>query len=84
MINFQFGFSIVTFMVKLLVRSVLDEFVSISEMVKNSGLNWTIVRLSMLTDKAQKNKIAAGYLGSGKINLFWLNRNNLATLSLIN
>jgi len=76
--KFQFGFSMATLMVKLLVRTAYDEFVSISEIIRKSSLDWTIVRLPMLTDKPQKNKIAADYLGSGKVNLFWLNRNDLA------
>jgi hypothetical protein len=32
----------------------------------------------MLTDKPQKNPVTAGYIGRGTINLFSLNRSDLA------
>jgi nucleoside-diphosphate-sugar epimerase len=76
--NPQPGFSIAVFMIRTLMRSAYDEIVSIAGTIRNSNLNWTIVRLPMLTDKPQKNKVTADYLGNGKVNLFWLNRNDLA------
>lgn len=76
--QYQFGFSVAVWMVKNLMRSTYDEIVSIAQIIRNSGLDWTLVRLPMLTDKPQKNPVTAGYIGHGTINLFWLNRSDLA------
>jgi len=76
--DFQFGFSAAVWMIRNLMRTAYDEIVSIAQTVRNSGLEWTLIRLPMLTDKPEKNPIKVGHIGDGSINLFWLNRSDLA------
>jgi nucleoside-diphosphate-sugar epimerase len=76
--RFQFSFWCAVVMVKALMKSAYDEIVSISHTVRDSELDWTLVRLPMLTDKPQAKMLHAGYTGDGTTNLFWLSRNDLA------
>jgi len=76
--RYQFSFSIATWLVKKLIKTTYDEIVSISQTIRSSKLDWTLVRLPMLTDKPKKNPVSAGYIGDGTIHLFSLNRNDLA------
>ncbi len=48
---------------KLLRREVYDDSLTKGQVVKNSGLDWTLVRTSLLSNSAPKGKLRVGVLG---------------------
>jgi len=53
------------FIVKLAMRPAYDEIVSVAETLRASDLDWTILRMTMLNNKAKSGRVRAGYLGRG-------------------
>ena len=80
--KFQFGFSFGIFMVKSLLKDSYSNIVLTGKHISESDLDWTIVRLPMLSNKLSNGKINTGYTGDGTINLFWLSRIDLADFLL--
>lgn len=80
--KFQFGFAFGVFMVKALIKDSYNNIVLTGKHISESGLDWTIVRLPMLSDKPTNGKINAGYTGDGTVNLFSLSRADLADFLL--
>lgn len=80
--KFQFGFAFGIFMVKSLLKDSYNNIVLTGKHISESGLDWTIVRLPMLSNKLSSGKINAGYTGDGKVNLFSLSRADLADFLL--
>lgn len=80
--KFQFGFSFGIFMVKALIKDSYNNIVLTGKHISESDLDWTIVRLPMLSDKPASGKIHAGYTGDGTVNLFSLSRADLADFLL--
>lgn len=78
--DFRFKFAV--FMIKSLIKTAYWDIVETSNIIRQSNLDWTIVRLPLLTNKTQKNKIRAGFIGKESINLFFLNRSDLADFLL--
>ena len=76
--GFSFSFWLATHAVKLLQRSAWNYVVQTADLLPNSGLDWTLVRLGMLSDKAVSTPPALGYVGSKQIRLFSQSRNTLA------
>jgi Trk K+ transport system NAD-binding subunit len=76
--KFQFGFAFGVFMVKSLIKDTYLDIVETGEQIAKSQLDWTIVRLPMLSNKPSKGKLNIGYTGDGQINLFSLSRTDLA------
>src|SRR5271168_1722787 len=58
------------------------DIVASAEVVRSSQLDWTLVRLPMLTSKDGSAPPAVGYVGSPGLRLFWLSRNVLADFVL--
>lgn len=56
---------IITMALKLTAKHVLDDMQKVVDMVRGSDLDWTVVRLPMLTDAPKSEKIAVGYIGKG-------------------
>lgn len=54
-------------LVKLTMRDAYEDIVSAAEAVRNSDLDWTIVRLSMLNNNVKSGKVRAGYVGRGEV-----------------
>lgn len=54
-------------LVKLTMRDAYEDIVSAAEAVRNSDLDWTIVRLSMLNNNVKSGKVRAGYVGTGEV-----------------
>ncbi|GGG92943.1 NmrA family transcriptional regulator [Parapedobacter pyrenivorans] len=48
-------------------RNAVYELRKIAGMVRNSDLDWTLVRVAGLTNKAKSNDVKSGYLGQGII-----------------
>lgn len=76
--KFQFGFAFGVFMVKTLLKDTYRDIVKTGEQIAKSELDWTIVRLPMLSNNPPKEKLNIGYTGNGQIKLFSLTRTNLA------
>lgn len=80
--RFQLSFSLAVFMVKSLMKVSYDNIVLAGKYIKASDLDWTLVRLPMLSDKPSNGKVNAGYIGDGTIKLFSLSREDLAEFLL--
>lgn len=52
-------------LVKLLSRNVYEDMRRVSDKVRASDLDWTLVRVPMLTDDRGTGTVRAGYLGQG-------------------
>ncbi len=76
--KFQFGFAFGIFMVKALLKDTYKDIVETGEQIAESQLDWTIVRLPMLSNNVSKGKLNIGYTGDGKVKLFSLTRTDLA------
>jgi len=78
----SFSFGLAVKMIKLLANSAYREIVGTAEVVRTSPLDWTLVRLPMLSDKQAHKPAAAGYVGDPRIKLFSLSRGALADFLL--
>lgn len=76
--RFQIGFAFGVFMVKTLIKDSYKNIVLTGKYISESGLDWTIVRLPMLSNNPSTGKLNIGYTGDGKVNLFSLTREDLA------
>lgn len=54
-------------LVKTTMHAAYEDIVSVAETVRNSDLDWTIVRLAILNNKPKSGKVRAGYVGSGDV-----------------
>ena len=76
--KFQFGFAMGVLLVKKLLKDTYEDIVETGSLIANSHLDWTIVRLPMLSKKPAMGKLNIGYTGDGKVKLFSLTREDLA------
>ena len=76
--KFQFGFALGAFMVKALLGDTYNDIVEIGKSISKSNLDWTIVRLPMLSNNNKRSKLHIGYVGDGKTKMFSLTRENLS------
>ena len=68
-------------LVKTTMQGAYEDIVSAAETVRNSDLDWTIVRLTMLNNDPKSGKVKAGYLGDGKVGT-WVSRADIADFML--
>ena len=54
-------------LVKTTMHGAYEDIVSVSETVRASDLDWTIVRLALLNNKPKTGKVKTGYVGRGDI-----------------
>lgn len=80
--KFQFGFAFGIFMVKALLNDTYQDIVETGEQIAESELDWTIIRLPMLSNNPSRGKLNIGYTGDGTVNLFSLSRVDLADFLL--
>jgi len=80
--RFQASFWLAVLLVRALLGPVYQDIVRTAQIVRDSGLEWTLVRLPMLSDEAGSGPVHAGYLGQRGARLFSLSRNALATFLL--
>lgn len=80
--TFQLEFSFAIFIVKNLFRYSYDNIVLIGNHIWESNLEWTMVRLPMLSDKPATGNIKIGYPGEDIVNLFSLSRADLVAFIL--
>jgi len=76
--KFSFPFWLAMHLVKALAGSAYDEIVATADAIRSSDLDWTLVRLPMLSDKPCGKPAAAGYVGDASIKLFSMSREPLA------
>jgi putative NADH-flavin reductase len=53
--------------VRFTMRDAYEDIVSAAEAVRNSDLDWTIVRLSILNNNVRSGRVRAGYVGTGEV-----------------
>ncbi len=80
--NCQFTVSCRMVMLKVLAPSKLKDILAIGELVRYSGLDWTIARVPMLRNTPPKGAIDIGYVGDGKFDFFDLSRADLANFMI--
>lgn len=54
-------------LVKTTMHDAYEDIVNVAETVRSSGLDWTIVRLTLLNNKPISGKVKAGYVDKGEI-----------------
>jgi hypothetical protein len=72
--TFQFEFTFAVFVVKNLFRYSYENIVRIGNQIWESDLDWSMVRLPMLSDASRKGNIKIGYPGEDIVNLFFVNK----------
>ncbi len=73
-----FKFRLLVSIVKKVIPGAYHEIRSIGKIIRDSGLDWTLVRLAILTNAPAKGIKHVGYYGKDKINLM-VSRADLAT-----
>ena len=68
-------------LVKTTMHGTYEDIVSAAETVRNSDLDWTILRLTMLNNNPKSGKVKAGYVGDGKVET-WISRADIADFML--
>jgi nucleoside-diphosphate-sugar epimerase len=76
--RYALSFSLAIGLIRTLQRTAYDDIIGAAAAVRASDLDWTLVRLPMLTNKASVPPAVAGYVGAADVRLFWLSRNVLA------
>lgn len=56
---------VMNFLLKLMARNVLADMSKVVDLVRASDLDWTVVRLPMLTDDPKTGHIRVGHVGQG-------------------
>ncbi len=79
--SFDLKFRIAVIMIRLLMGDAYSDIVKTAGIIRESGLNWTIVRLPFLNNKPKSGKVNAGYTGKGVVN-FTLSRADLVDFLL--
>lgn len=62
-------FKILVEIVRLLIRPSYEEIIGTANAVRKSGLDWTIVRLSLLNNGPRSGKVRVGHKGRGEVGL---------------
>jgi putative NADH-flavin reductase len=74
-------FKVLVSMIKTTMRPVYEEIVNVAQIVRDSDLDWTIVRVSILNNHRKSSKVRVGYLGTGEVGVR-LSRADLADFIL--
>ena len=80
--QFVLSFRLAVWLIRKFSPDSYADIVGAADVVRSSGLDWTLVRLPMLSNKIGVSPPASAYLGSSDIRLFWLSRNVLADFLL--
>jgi putative NADH-flavin reductase len=56
---------LISVVLRLATRHVYEDMVQVVQKVRSSGLDWTVVRVPMLTDGPATGNLKVGYLGQG-------------------
>jgi hypothetical protein len=63
----EFRFRVMIGIVKLFIHAAYEDIIGTAEAVRNSDLDWTIVRLSLLNNGPLTGKVKTGYMGRGEV-----------------
>jgi len=63
----EFKIKVLVGLIKFAMRPAYEEIVGVARLVRESGIDWTIVRVSMLNNNPGTGKIRAGYLGKRQV-----------------
>ena len=80
--RYQFGFALGVWMVKTLLKDTYQDIVATGTAITNSKLDWTLIRLPMLSNQPASGNLNIGYTGDDKVKLFSLSRTDLANFLL--
>ena len=80
--RFKVSFWLAVRMIKALAGTAYADIVATAGVARSSTLDWTLLRLPMLTDAPSEHPAVAGYVGDPQIKLFWLSRSALADFIL--
>lgn len=76
--RFSLSFRLAIGMIKRFAGTAYEDLAAVGRVIRQSELEWTIVRLPWLTSKPSDRPVAAGYVGDPGIKLFFLSRERLA------
>jgi hypothetical protein len=76
--RFQFMVEFGIILLKILASPILKDIVGTGNQIRNSGLDWVMIRIPMLKSTPAVGKINIGYTGDGNFNFFKLTRIELA------
>jgi putative NADH-flavin reductase len=76
--KYVFKFRLLVSIVKSVIPGAYKEIVRIGQLVRNSSLDWTLVRIAILTNGKASGKIKAGNYGKASLGLT-ISRADLAT-----
>ena len=79
--SFDLKFRLAVMMIRLLMGDAYSDIVKTAGIIRESGLDWTIVRLPFLNNKPKSGKVNADYTGKGIVN-FTLSRSDLVDFLL--
>jgi hypothetical protein len=68
-------------LVSFTMRAAYEDMVGAAEVVRASGLDWTVVRLTVLKDRPKTESVRVGYLGRGEVGT-WISRADVTGFSL--
>jgi uncharacterized protein YbjT (DUF2867 family) len=77
----EFKARVLVGIVRFAMRAAYEEIVSVADVVRASGVDLTIVRLTMLNDKPRSGGVRVGYLGRGEVGT-WVSRADVAEFML--
>ena len=60
-------FKMMVSMIQTMMRPAYEEIVTVAQVVQDSSLDWTIVRVSILNNNPKSGKVRVGYLGRGTV-----------------
>lgn len=80
--RFQFSFALGVLYMKYFLPDSFNNMRETGKLISVSNLDWTLVRLALLSEKPATGNMQAGFLGNGKIRLKWLSRHDLAQFLL--
>lgn len=75
--RFNFIFWALTFGVGFLIHKGYTDMKTLGQDIRESGLDWTIVRVPLLTNRPRKGSVKVGYFGAG-VDWFRLTRADFA------
>jgi putative NADH-flavin reductase len=62
-------FKMLVSMIKTTMRPAYEEIVNVAQIVRDSDLDWTIVRVSILNSNPKSGNVKVGYLGKGEVSV---------------
>ena len=65
----ELKFKLLIGFVKLVIRPAYEDVIGMAAAVRNSDLDWTIVRLSMPNNGPRSGRIRSGYMGRGEVGM---------------